>query len=317
MEYKPLRIGIVGCGNHATKAIYPNLTGALMKLVAVCDIDKEKAESHAIQYNAEAFYTDYHEMFRRDDLEAILICGHPVEMHYKIAMDSMKAGYHTYTEKPPSRSAAQSYEAWQVSQDTGRILMAAFKKRYSFAYPKVKKMIDDGILGNNIVMNVNYQKGKRANFVTDSNVHIMDLVRYLMGDVESVVSYHMGSGDRITYLVNFWFENGSMGMMETSSRRTFEFPWEKVELTGDDGYIIVTDTVDVKYFVEDKIKLWLKPNFISKLPRVTGMEDELFHFTKCVREGKSPLSDAWNSYKDMQLCEAVRDSEGEIIKLAK
>ena len=52
-----LRIGFIGCGRHATKALYPSLRYAGIDLAAVCDIDENAARRNARWFGAERTYT--------------------------------------------------------------------------------------------------------------------------------------------------------------------------------------------------------------------------------------------------------------------
>jgi myo-inositol 2-dehydrogenase/D-chiro-inositol 1-dehydrogenase len=314
---EPIRVAVVGCGKHSTAAVFPNLGRAGLKLVAACDLDAEKAERNASQFGAEASYTDYRRVLERDDLEAVIVCGPPEPMHYRIGLEVMKAGFHCYTEKPPSRSPEQSREAWQVSRQTDRLLMCAFKKRYTDSYVKLKHAVDENLLGEMLTFNVNYQKGERANFATDSMVHIIDLIRFIMGEVERLVAVPIGSGLRAGFLVTSWFRSGAMGLGELSSRRSWVVPTERIEVTGDRGFAAVDNVIDYKRWEGDQIVEWSVPNYSTRNPYVTGLEMELVHFAACLRGEAETRSDAYSSYKTMQLIQAVIDSEGAVVEVAR
>ena len=89
---KLLRTGFIGAGEMATWAILPALHFAPIRLQAICDLDRERAESAAEKFGARGCYTDYREMFANEDLEALIIQMHP-GARQAIVLDALSSGY--------------------------------------------------------------------------------------------------------------------------------------------------------------------------------------------------------------------------------
>ncbi len=68
-----IRAGFIGCGSHSSRNIYPALQFAPVKLIATCDLSIEKARAFAVKYGAERAYSDYQEMLRDEELDAVFI----------------------------------------------------------------------------------------------------------------------------------------------------------------------------------------------------------------------------------------------------
>ena len=74
---EPLRIGFLGAGGFARHTIYPALHLAPVALQAVCDADENRAKDAAGKFGTGRYYTDRHEMFEKEDLEAVIISMGP------------------------------------------------------------------------------------------------------------------------------------------------------------------------------------------------------------------------------------------------
>jgi hypothetical protein len=106
MAERKARIGFVGCGGHATSALYPTLHRIpQIELVAVCDLKEELAKRNARLFGALRWYTDVREMLEKEDLDGVIIVG-PPQMHVEVGKICLDAGKPIFVEKP----SAISYE---------------------------------------------------------------------------------------------------------------------------------------------------------------------------------------------------------------
>ena len=119
------RIAIVGAGSLSTKRIYPNIGAAGAQLVAVCDLDAEKAERNSRRYGGRPF-EDLEIMLDAIDPDGVIVCIGP-EAHAEVASRVLKLGYPVYTEKPPAGSAAAALDVARVAKETGLLCTTAFK----------------------------------------------------------------------------------------------------------------------------------------------------------------------------------------------
>ena len=69
-----LKIGFVGCGEHARTNLYPVLPGLRVDLMAICARRLERAQRAARDFGASAAYDDFQEMFTKEPLDAVIIC---------------------------------------------------------------------------------------------------------------------------------------------------------------------------------------------------------------------------------------------------
>ena len=68
-----IRAGVIGCGSHSFRNVYPTFQFAPVDLVATCDLDADKARAFARAFGAKSSYTDYREMLAREELDAVFI----------------------------------------------------------------------------------------------------------------------------------------------------------------------------------------------------------------------------------------------------
>ena len=96
-----IRFGIIGGGMAG-----PLNAGALRdipeaEVVAFCDVKEDVAKEFSKEYNIPSYYTDYKEMLKRDDIDAVCVVTPPF-LHEQMVVDCAKAGKHVMCEKPIS-----------------------------------------------------------------------------------------------------------------------------------------------------------------------------------------------------------------------
>lgn len=96
-----LKVAVIGIGEQSWDNILPSLAQIpTVSTVAVCDIEKNKADLAAKKYGAKAYY-DYHAMIANEKLDAIIVASYP-DVHYKVAKLALNEGIALFVEKPPT-----------------------------------------------------------------------------------------------------------------------------------------------------------------------------------------------------------------------
>src|SRR5688572_26498850 len=121
MSDKKLRVGVVGMrgiGNtHA--GVYKN--DALSELVAVCDIDRGRADEAAARWGVPAFYS-VEEMLKGAELDSVSVTAGGFEngsWHYEPVMECLAAGKHVLCEKPISNDIEHAREMVRTAREKG------------------------------------------------------------------------------------------------------------------------------------------------------------------------------------------------------
>lgn len=327
-----LRVGIIGAGQLSSRRIYPCLHALPVDLAAVCDLDHTRADRIARAFGGEAVYTDYRAMLAAATLDAVIICVGP-DLHHRLAIDALEAGLPVYTEKPPAVRAADAYEVLAASRRAGKICMTGFKKRFAPAYRKAKAAIDDPSFGEPTLLSIDYCCGStyrndpadpRSQFLLDFCVHIIDLSRYLFGEVAEVSARKKGD---TAYAVTLLFRNDALGTLSMTSHRAWDVSCEKVEATGGPGqFLTCANSVEMVHYARGdrdagaQIRAWHSPSFSTAGAdslRETGFLGELEEFVSCVRDGREPESSIASSAETMRLYEAIAQAahDGQPVRL--
>lgn len=252
-------IGVGAMGKSHTKDI-DELENT--ELVAICDIDRPKADKFAKIYDVPAFY-GHQEMLSQIDLDAILIAT-PHYDHPSLAISALQRGIHVLVEKPiavhvqPARDMIAAYEE-ALKKYPHLIFSTVFQQRTYGFWKKIKSLIDDGELGK--LMRTSWiitdwfrtqsyydnggwratWEGEGGGVLLNQCHHNIDLYQWLVGMPKRVTGfatigkYHnIEVEDEVTGY--FEYENGMIGHLITS---TAESPGtNRLEIVGEKGKLI-------------------------------------------------------------------------------
>jgi predicted dehydrogenase len=133
--------GITGRGHAAVLADYHR-----SELVAVCSRQSAAAAALAQKYAAPHVFTDYRELLRLPELDAVIIAT-PDFAHHALAMAAARAGKHVLVEKPLTTNLAQADEIVAAVHRAGVTGMTLFSHRWVPAYYLAKQRLASGELG--------------------------------------------------------------------------------------------------------------------------------------------------------------------------
>jgi predicted dehydrogenase len=218
------------------------------RLVAIAGRNEEAVANAAQRYGYERWTTDWHDLVS-DPAIGLFDNGGPNALHAEPTIAAAEAGKHVVCEKPLGRDADESYEIWKRVAATGVKHLCAFNYRFVPAVRLAREMIDAGELGEIRHFRGRYlqdwgddpsldtwrfhpdEAGSGA--LGDLGAHVVDLARYLAGDVATVSglvkTFLPGRqvDDAIEAAVEF--ENGAVGTIESTRLalgRRNAFQWE-------------------------------------------------------------------------------------------
>ena len=142
---KKLKVAVIGCGIISGMHLDAITALDMAELVAVCDIREERAKEAAAKYGGKV-YTDYREMFWKEELDAVHICL-PHYLHTVVAQEAFAAGVHVLSEKPMSIKYEDAVETVEMADKYGLQYGVIFQCRYNTPSVHIKKRIEDGRLG--------------------------------------------------------------------------------------------------------------------------------------------------------------------------
>jgi xylose dehydrogenase (NAD/NADP) len=115
-------------------------------VVAVASRDAARAEAYARERGIERGYGSYEELLADPDVEAVYI-SLPNSLHVEWSIRALEAGKHVLCEKPLSRRAEDVERAFEVAEQSGRLLMEAFMYRHNPQTAKLVELVGGGAIG--------------------------------------------------------------------------------------------------------------------------------------------------------------------------
>ena len=148
-------VGIIGAGtiSQSQAWAYRNLPN-LAQLVAVADVDLERAESAKRRFGFKAAYQDHRDMLARDDIDVISVCT-PANRHRPVVIDAIESGKHVICEKPIAHTLEEA-DNIIAAADRHPELMVSFvhQLRSDPAHQRTRRLIQQGLIGRVLTASV-------------------------------------------------------------------------------------------------------------------------------------------------------------------
>lgn len=191
-----MRFGLIGAGNigKIRARALQNTPGC--KLTAIADLDIERARAAAPSTSI-AIFADYQQMLASGMVDAVVVST-PPQSHEEVVSSALDAGKHVLCEKPLSNSVKASRRMVEASKRTGKALASGSNFRYIPAVQFLKQTLDSGLIGEldhvrGFAGHVGLSEFKApceydkrivgGGALMDIGIHMIDLVRYILGDV--------------------------------------------------------------------------------------------------------------------------------------
>ena len=243
-----VRVGLVGSGYiagahsaayRAVAGTYPDVPRDVV-LAAAADLDEGRARELGRSWGWQRAETDWRTITRSDEIDLVDICA-PNFLHAEIACDALAHGKHVVCEKPLAHGWSAAAEMAQAALAARRVAQVCFYYRVWPAISWAKQLLDSGELGplrhfrgwmlQDYASNPAHDLGWRARraeagagALGDLGSHIIDLARYLCGDIVRVCASLRTLVDRtppvpdledlVSMLVEF--DGGAGGVLEAS-----------------------------------------------------------------------------------------------------
>jgi len=248
MGTDPVRIGVVGAGKIAGthSAAYRTVAGTYpdaprhVVLQSIADVDGARAAAVAASWGFARSTTDWRDVTRADDVDVVDICV-PNMLHAEVACDALANGKHVICEKPLATTASEAAAMTRAAHAADRVAQVCFYYRVWPAISWAKELLDGGELGpvrhyrgwlfQDYAGSPRHDLGWRARLADagsgalgDLGSHIIDISRYLCGEITSVSATMRelvdrdvptpGVDDLVTMMVDF--DGGVGGTIEAS-----------------------------------------------------------------------------------------------------
>jgi len=272
-----LKFALVGCGRIAKR--HSELLGCDQiknaKLAAVCDSDLQKAKKIGEEFNV-PYYADMHEMMRKEHVDVVSVLTES-GYHSKHVIQLAQYGKHIVVEKPMALTLDDADAMIQACDNVGIKLFVVKQNRFNVPVAKAREALEAGRFGKLVLGTVRVrwcrpqsyydQDAWRGTWALDGGVltnqasHHIDLLEWMMGDVESVYAMSTTALVNIeaedTAVVTLRFKNGALGVIEATTA------CRPKDLEGSLSIMGETGTVEIGGFAVNEMKVW---NFVESVP---------------------------------------------------
>ena len=195
-----IKLGVIGCG-WAIDDLYDPAFRLMEKgeLVAVMDIDAERAQRVRERYKIPRCYTTLDDILGDDNVDAVMVLT-PPHHHRSPVIAAAQAGKHVYCEKPMAPTIEDADAMITACRENGVKLMVAFMKRFNPSFRQVKALLEEGRLGQVFEVRAKWDNARvggpgagyrmtvpsGGGFLQEDGSHPIDVCRWWLGDVEEV-----------------------------------------------------------------------------------------------------------------------------------
>jgi predicted dehydrogenase len=173
---KKIRTAVVGVGYlggfHAEKyAVLP-----ASELVAVVDLDRERAESVAVRLGSKA-YSNHKDILGMVDAVSISV---PTQCHFNVARDFLLQGTSVLLEKPITTTLEEADELIRIAHETGAVLQVGHLERFNPVVMALEGILTEPRFIESIRIAPFKTRGTDVNVVLDLMIHDIDIIQHLI-----------------------------------------------------------------------------------------------------------------------------------------
>jgi predicted dehydrogenase len=325
--------GVIGTGlwgeYHAlTYATYPGAD-----LVAVCDVNAERAAEMARKYGAKRWYSAYPELLADPEVDAVTVAT-PDYLHTEVGIAAAQAGKDILMEKPLALTVEDCQAIIAAAEKAGVRLMVDFHNRWNPPFNVLKQRLEAGELGDPLLVNARLNNtiyvptemlrwAGRSATIWFTGSHLIDLVCWLVGS--SVSRVYSVSRSKVLvargiptpdfFETTMEFANGAVAFVENcwilpnSEPSVVDF---KMRLVGTQG----SATVDTTHnrTLECYTGRVAFPDVLG-LPKIFGQQqgfavESIKHFADCVIHDKEPMLSGQDGLANTAIvCAALKSAE--------
>ncbi|HID06768.1 MAG TPA: Gfo/Idh/MocA family oxidoreductase [Armatimonadetes bacterium] len=234
-----IRVGFLGVGGIARRHQRYVRQIEDVEIVAHCDLLPDRVETAVYEYGGRG-YTNFDEMLANEKLDALFICIPPYA-HGEVEIKTANACVHMFIEKPVALSLDVAERIAEAIERAGVLCSVGYMLRYHELIPRIQTEIANGPAmlyvaryycpmppGGKMWW---HRKSMSGGQTVEQTTHLIDLARYLIGEITEVHAYAdmryyqptpNNDVEDVT-AVMFRFDNGAFGQL--SSTTVMERGW--------------------------------------------------------------------------------------------
>jgi len=267
----PIRVGVIGTGFGASLHLSALRENPDFVTVAIGSRRPERARAAALDHGIPVHYSDYRELVRDDDVDAVIVAS-PPHLHHTMSIVALEAGKHVLCEKPMARNLAEARDMLRIAERVGTIAMVNNQLRYLPVRMRIAELIAEGYIGEPHAASIVVHRSslndphdrpwgwlmemeKAGGMLGATGAHYLDALRWWFGDVKGVAgavstmvrqrrlpdSSAMAKVDADdNFSVILRFANGAIGTIHVTATAGHEGD-EEITLSGSEGTLEIRE----------------------------------------------------------------------------
>lgn len=330
-----LKFALVGCGRiakrHSELLGFNQINGA--ELVSVCDINQKKCEKIGKQFNV-PYYLDMDEMMKKEEVDVVVVLTQS-GLHAEHVCKLSKYGKHIIVEKPMALTLIDADSMIKACDANGIKLFVIKQNRFNVPVLKLREAMGEGRFGKLVLGTVRVRWCRRQEYydqdswrgtwamdggvLTNQASHHVDLLEWMMGDVESVFAKSRTALVDIeaedTAIVTVKFKNGALGIIEATTATRPKDLEGSISILGEKGTVVIGG------FAVNQMQSWdftcknkddddVLDKYSVNPPNVYGFGHQAYyeHVVDCIANGNQNLVDGFQGRKSIELISAIYES---------
>jgi predicted dehydrogenase len=282
-EERLLKVGVLGAGPIAQAAHFEScLKARNAELYAICDVAEDLLARMAASFQPRRTFTDYAAMLADPELEAVIVATSDA-FHVEASVAALEAGKHVLCEKPMAMSVESAETLREAVTRSGRVFHVGHMKRYDGGIAAAREFIA-GEMGELLALKAWYCDSTHRYTMTDAvqplmvksasarrpvedpradlrryymlahGSHLVDLARFLAGDIEAVQTRLSERFGARCWFVDVTFANGAMGHLDLTVAVRMDWH-EGFQVYGEKGSILAK-TYNPWYFKSSDVDIF-------------------------------------------------------------
>ena len=314
-----ISVGVVGTGGmggmHAT-CLHRKVAGATV--VAVSDVDAERANEVAENCGGAAVFGDAAEMMRDDGVEAVVVAS-PDPTHAGLVLECLRLGKPVLCEKPLATSSGEALGIVEAEVDLGRkLVQVGFMRRYDPQHVDVKKTADSGRIGRPVLFKGWHRNARippgtdSAGVIVNSGIHDLDSARWMLGEeIEEVFVRGLNTtGDSDVYdlqLIQLSLSGNRLATIEVYADAGFGYE-VGVEVVGGRGTAYTAPPTGAVVRLENSYAQNVEVDWLERFEPAYTIE--LQSWIESIEKDRPEGPDAWDGYASLVAADACIRSIG-------
>jgi predicted dehydrogenase len=292
-----------------------------IKEIILCDVNQELLKKTSEDYSIKKWTTSFKDVLTDNSINLITLAV-PHYLHKEMVQQALEHNKHVYCEKPLTIRLADAVELTRLARERGLGLTVGFNMRYYEQYRKARELLKNGVIGRVFMVECFARANARGlggfrlskdkaggGCLIDSGAHRFDLLRWLIGPVNSVFTrggnYILGKMEaEDTAIVSMEFSGGIIGTLNCSWG-VYAPVWDEgIKIYGEKGTLEIWDSNLSLTWRKADGRTWI---FKYNVSYEDTVELSLNSFINSIKEGDIRI-DRVKNLANLQIIEAAYQS---------